>query len=98
MPSLYGGLALGSAFIVAGATIQSGSDFRGHIIAAVASTILVGTGTSRYLASKKLMPAVPMLIIGMSNSVRVIVNLIFCFICIGVASSGYHFNKVYEWS
>ena len=79
LPSLLGGLVVGGVMIIAGGLISSGSDFNGHLVGASGSALLVGVGMSRYLKTSKMMPALPM-------------------VALGIISSGYHFQKAYEWA
>jgi uncharacterized membrane protein (UPF0136 family) len=63
--SLIGGLVLGGSFLLAGSIISGGKDLEGHVLATTASVLLAGTGASRYFASKKMMPAAPMVALGL---------------------------------
>ena len=68
LPSLVGSLIIGGTFIVAGELIRRGSDYHGHLIGAAASCGLIAVGASRYLATSKMMPAAPLVALGLLSS------------------------------
>ncbi len=68
LPSLVGSLVIGGTFIVAGEFIRRGSDYHGHLIGAAASCGLSAVGASRYIATSKMMPAAPMVALGLLSS------------------------------
>ena len=68
LPSLYGSLLLGGSLIAGGLLIQNGNDFSGHSVTAVSSAGLAALGISRYVASKKTMPGVPLALLGIISA------------------------------
>lgn len=68
LPSLYGSLLLGSGLIAGGLLIANGNDFLGHTVSATSSTGLIAVGVSRYLTTKKAMPAAPLALLGIVST------------------------------
>jgi uncharacterized membrane protein (UPF0136 family) len=69
VPSLYGSLGLGGGFIIGGILIMEGYDIIGHVMSSTASAGLIGFGIGKYITSKKLMPAAPMIALGIVGGV-----------------------------
>jgi uncharacterized membrane protein (UPF0136 family) len=67
-PSLLAGLVLGAAFAYSGFLLQENRDY-GHETSFVTSTVLVGAMGSRFLRTRKFMPAGLMAACGLVNAV-----------------------------
>eukprot|EP01036_Dinobryon_divergens_P026696 gene26695-35373_t len=68
VPSLVGSLIIGGTFVIAGELIRRGSDYYGHLVGAAASCTLIAVGASRYIATSKMMPAAPLVALGLLSS------------------------------
>ena len=68
VPSLVGSLIIGGTFVIAGELIRRGSDYHGHLVGAAASCTLIAVGASRYIATSKMMPAAPLVALGLLSS------------------------------
>jgi uncharacterized membrane protein (UPF0136 family) len=64
-PSLLGSLLIGGTLIGGGYLIDKGKRFSGHAVSAMAGFGLTLIGVISYRVSKKRMPRVPMVIIGL---------------------------------
>lgn len=62
--SLVGSFALGSVLLGSGMLLQHGQHVAGHAAAGVGSTALCVLGFHRFYVNRKIMPALPMVLIG----------------------------------
>lgn len=67
-PSLIGSLALGSGLITGGVLLESNQDHLGTIVSTAASAGVAAIGGIRFKATKKIFPAVPLLVLGAAST------------------------------
>ena len=65
---LLGGTIIGSTFVIAGSMINNQLEFYGNLLAASASTVFLTGGVSRILATKRPMPGLPMVALGLFSA------------------------------
>ncbi len=68
VPSLLGGVGLGSAFLLSGYLIQQKGDSKnGHLLATIASLGLLGVGASRYRKVEKKTLPITFMVLGAAS-------------------------------
>lgn len=65
---LAGGVGVGAAYLLSGAMIQTNRELIGHTAAASASMVILTTGVSRYRTTRRAMPALPFVTLGILST------------------------------
>ena len=65
---LAGGVGVGAAYVLSGAMIETSREQTGHTTAASASMVILTTGISRYRTTKRALPALPLIALGLLST------------------------------
>lgn len=65
---LFGGVLIGAANVIAGTMIDTGHAFTGHLLGGAGNMVIATTGISRFISTKRPMPAIPFVSLGLAST------------------------------